>query len=181
VLSLLKPEQTAASLRRDLIFFAQYVHIGRKVEDSSVLLILTGYANTATFPSLWFYGEGPHLNWRYMYFVLDRDQGELWAQVALGSPSIRFATRLGLLVLPLSPGSLPPSASAVAGGKRQHSSLAVHDHFNPALRRAARWRSNTAGSLMGIRCLCTSSENLGFSRSTSAASTRASTARPNSL
>ncbi len=68
----------------------------------------------------------------------------------------------------------------------QHSSLftfysSFFIHLSPALRNAAICRSNTAGSLIGIRCLCTSSENLGLSRRTSATSARASAAWPNSL
>ena len=54
-------------------------------------------------------------------------------------------------------------------------------HFSPALRKAARCCSRTTGSRIGIRCLCTFNEKLGFSRRTSAASARASATWPNSL
>src|SRR5262245_12477382 len=76
--------------------------------------------------------------------------------------------------------SLQPAASF------SHSSLlTVHclllTYFSPALRNAAICRSNTAGSLIGMRCLCTASEKFGLSRSTSAVSARASASLSSSL
>jgi hypothetical protein len=52
-----------------------------------------------------------------------------------------------------------------------------HTHYSPVLRSAARWHSNIAGSLIGMRYLYTSSVKCGWSRSTSAAAARASTSR----
>jgi hypothetical protein len=65
-----------------------------------------------------------------------------------------------------------------AGGNtaQQHAA-----HFSPALRRAARSRSNTAGSLKGSLCLQPPTENLGLILRISAASARASSSWLNSL
>src|SRR5262249_4739047 len=62
-----------------------------------------------------------------------------------------------------------------------NSSFLILHYLSPALRNATICRSNTAGSLIGMRCLCTASEKLGLSRSTSVPSFCASAACPNSL
>src|SRR5262249_54218808 len=93
------------------------------------------------------------------------------------SPTISHSVYIG--------GTCLCAGEAAGRGLRPSALFTAHGwgevYFSPALRRAARWRSNTAGSLMGMRCRRISSENCGFSRSTSAASTRASAAWPNSL
>ena len=55
--------------------------------------------------------------------------------------------------------------------------LGEHPYFSPALRRAAIWRSSTAGSLWEPAAH-TSSEKLGLILKTSAAAARASSSRP---